>query len=237
MGDKRLTKQEILDKFIIKADYGTPNAFPFGRGAVVVLSEISCESSDNDRWNMVGIHKNGDHLNHAETKLLQLLRDISSSVCKIDVKLTQNFSPCNLSKEENGAECAKDIVKYLTKMKKDGKKIEISITFANFYKTETYYGNDLAQAVKNRDGLRLLHDNGVKLNLLGGKDEWERLLKNELFVCLNPAERDACLEKAFSLARKERERRDRLLLKRYLEREESSLKALKLDETTSQDHQ
>ena len=31
MAGKRLRKKEILKKFIIKVNYGTPNVFPFGR--------------------------------------------------------------------------------------------------------------------------------------------------------------------------------------------------------------
>lgn len=116
MEDKRLSKEEILKKFIIEAEYGTPNAFPSGRGSVVVLSEVSCESSDNDCWTVVGIHRNDKHPNHAEKKLLQLLQGISGTARKIDVQLTQNFSPCNLADDENGAECAKNIVDYLKTM-------------------------------------------------------------------------------------------------------------------------
>lgn len=216
MAGKRLRKKEILDKFIIKDDYGTPNVFPFGRGAVVVLSEISCESSDNDRWTVIGIHRNGAHPNHAEKKLLQLLQGISSTARKIDVKLTQNFSPCNLAVDENGAECAQEIVNYLTEMKENGKAIKISITFANFYKTVEYPGNALHKAKKNQEGLRLLYNSGVKLKLLRGKKKWERLLKNELFVYLTETEKNACLKEAISEAREEREDLDILLLEEYL---------------------
>lgn len=98
---------------------------------------------------MFGIHRNDEHPNHAEKKLRQLLQGISSTARKIDVKLTQNFSPCNLANDENGAECAQKIVNYPTTIKEEGKEIKISITFANFYKTEKYPGNDLDKAKKN----------------------------------------------------------------------------------------
>lgn len=236
MEGKRLSKEEILKKFIIEAEYGTPNAFPSGRGSVVVLSEVSCESSDNDCWTVVGIHRNGKHLNHAETKLLQLLQGISDTAQKIDVQLTQNFSPCNLADDENGAECAKNIVDYLKTMEENRKDIKISITFANFYKTEKYYANDRAKAEKNREGLRLLSGSGVKLRLLRGKTKWERLLNNELFVNLTETERDECLKMATSKERKKREDGDRVLLKEYLKTVESRLQGLTVGET-SQDQQ
>ena len=216
MSGKRLRKREILKKFIIKDKYGTPKVFPFGRGAVVVLSEISCESSHDDHWTVFGIHRNDEHPNHAEKKLLQLLQGISSTARKIDVKLTQNFSPCNLANDENGAECAQKIVDYLTTMKEEGKEIKISITFANFYKTVTYRGNSRDKAKKNQEGLQLLYNSGVKLKLLRGKKKWERLLNNELFVYLTETEKNACLKEAISEAREQREDRDIILLEEYL---------------------
>lgn len=216
MSGKRLRKTEILKKFIIKDKYGTPNVFPFGRGAVVVLSEISCESSHDDRWTVFGIHRNDEHPNHAEKKLLQLLQGISSTARKIEVKLTQNFSPCNLANDENGAECAQKIVDYLTTMKEEGKEIKISITFANFYKTVTYRGNSRDKAKKNQEGLQLLYNSGVKLKLLRGKKKWERLLNNELFVYLTETEKNACLKEAISEAREQREDYDIILLEEYL---------------------
>ena len=187
MEGKRLSKEEILKKFIIEAEYGTPNAFPSGRGSAVVLSEVSCESSDDDCWTVVGIHRNGEHPNHAEKKLLQLLQGISDTARKIEVKLTRNFSP--------GPKFATNIVDYLKTMEKNGKDIKISITFANFYKTE-----------KNRGGLQLLSDSGVELRLLRGKTEWERLLNNKLFVNLTETERDDCLKMATSKKRKKKGR-------------------------------
>ena len=239
MADKRLKKQEILEKFIIKADYGIAGAFPSGRGAVVVLSEVSCESSDDDRWTVVGIHRNGMNLYHAEWKLLRLLRDISGTARKIDVQLTQNFSPCNLDYEQNGAECAQQIVDYLKEMKKQKKEIKISITFANFYRTVVYTGNGKDKAQQNQKGLKLLDDNGVTLNLLRGEDEWKRLLNNEQFVCLCEKERKECLKEAMSEARRNREDRDCHLLETYLMKlGEANLKALTLEEKTKiQDQQ
>lgn len=239
MADKRLKKQEILQKFIIKADYGTAGAFPYGLGAVVVLSEVSCESFDDDRWTVFGIHRNGIHPKHGERKLLELLRRISGTAQKIDVQLTQNFSPCNMDYEENGAKCAQKIVDYLKEMEKNKKEIKISITFANFYRTERYTGNGEDKAQKNRKGLKLLDDNGVTLNLLRGEEEWKRLLNNEQFVCLCEKERKECLKEAMSEAREKREDRDYDLLESYLMKlGEASLKALTLEEKTKiQDQQ
>lgn len=241
MADKKLGEKEILEKFIIKDMYGTfPNSFPSGLGAAVVLSEVSCESFDDDRWTVVGIHRNGNHPNHAEKKLLQLLQGISGPARKIDVQLTQNYSPCNLGYDENGAECAQNIVNYLKEMKKNKKEIKISITFANLYKTVIYTGNGKDKAQMNQNGLKLLHDNGVTLNLLRGKDEWERLLYNGQFVCISEEQRGKCLKEATSEARRKREDLDCRLLKTYLEPDDPipQLGALALDEKTkSQDQQ
>ena len=234
MADKRLTKQEILENFIIKDDYGTADVFPFEEGAVVVLSEISFENYDDDRWTVFGIHRNGEHPNHAEKKLLKLLRDISGTARKIDVQLTQNFSPCNMDE----AKCARKIVDYLKAMNDDRKEINISITFANFYRTveNTRNGQDIAK--KNQEGLKLLHDNEVKLKLLRGEDEWKRLLNNELFVCLCEKERKKCLKEAMSEARKKREDLDWVLLKTYLKLGEACLERLTSEEMSkSRDQQ
>lgn len=114
--------------------------------------------------------------------------------------------------------------------------IKISITFANFYKTEEYYANDRAKAEKNREGLRLLSGRGVKLRLLRGKTKWETLLNNELFVNLTKTERDECLGMATSKERKKREDGDRDFLKMYLKTVESGLQALTVGRT-SQDQQ
>ena len=235
MADKKLGEKEILEKFIIKDKYGTfPNSFPSGLGAVVVLSEVSCESFEDDRWTVVGIHRNGKHPYHAETKLLRLLQGISRTARKIDVQLTQNFSPCNL----DYVKCAQNIVDYLIEMKKN-KEIKISITFANLYKTVSYTGNGRDIAEKNQKGLKLLHDNGVTLKLLRGEDEWKRLLNNKLFVCLCEKERKKCLKEAMSEARRKREDLDWILFNTYLKPEDGclQLEALTLDERKTQDEQ
>ena len=218
MAHERLQRNEILSKFIIPHDYGTTGVFPYGAGASIVLSKVSYTSCyDGDSWstNVVGIHRNKEHRVHAEMKLVDLLeRSISSHAREIDIKLIQNFSPCN--DDENNTFCAQQIVDYKMKMEDQGKQIDISITFANFYRTVEYYGNTEDRAKKNRRGIRLLHDNRVQLRLLRGKVAWRKFLEDKRFVRLSDVDWDACWLQVISVGRKERESFDKKHLMQIL---------------------
>ncbi|KAL9971125.1 hypothetical protein ACROYT_G023612 [Oculina patagonica] len=181
MAHERLGKDEILEKFIISAKYGTPNVFPYGARSTIVLSKVSCKN-DYDSWSMVGIHRNQDYQIHAETK----------------------------------------------EMESQKKQIVISITFANFYRTFVYPGNDENRAEQNKKGLRLLRDNGVQLRLLCGEEEWTKFLNDEQLVRLNDSDREACFNKAFSDERKEREDYDKSHLEDILSASAASALADKM---------
>ncbi len=77
-------------------------------------------------------------------------------------------------------------------MESQGKQIVISITFANFYRTDVYPGNDEKRAEQNRNGLRLLRDNGVKLRLLCGEEEWTTFLNDGQLVSLDEYDKETC---------------------------------------------
>ena len=214
MSHERLGRNEILSKFIIPNDYGTRGVFPYGVGASIVLTKVSCENDDGDSWSMVGIYRNKNHRIHAEAKLFQLLDAITDNVNEINIELIQNFSPCN--DDENNTFCAQQIVDYKRKMEGQEKQIDISIKFANFYRTVVYYGNDKKRAEKNREGLRLLSDNGVQLRLLRGEKKWRKFLNDEQFVMLSDNDREACWDQAISDDRKKREDFDKRHLKKIL---------------------
>ncbi len=117
MAHERLGSDEILKKFIIGADYGTSGAFPYGAGATIVLSKVSCKNKrknddgkndDGDSWSMVGIHRNQERGIHAETKVVELIKCIGDNARAINIELIQNYSPCN--DIDNGAFCAKKLL-------------------------------------------------------------------------------------------------------------------------------
>lgn len=150
-----------------KGDFATLGLHVDEVGAQVVLSKVSIYYP-SDSLSMVTIHRNDTNQQHAETKLLQLLRGISENAREIDIGIIQNFSPCN--DEANGQLCAQGIANYKNLIKCQPTKIDISITFANFYRTIVYDENDENRAEQNRRGLRLLYDNGVQLQLLCGQE-------------------------------------------------------------------
>ncbi|XP_078374506.1 uncharacterized protein LOC144658055 [Oculina patagonica] len=204
MAHERLGKDEILEKFIISAKYGTPNVFPYGARSTIVLSKVSCKNDYDSCWSMVGIHRNQERGIHAETKVVELIKCIGDNARAINIELIQNYSPCN--DKDNGAFCAKKIVDFKKEMESQGKQIVISITFANFYRTDVYPGNDEKRAEQNRNGLRLLRDNGVKLRLLCGEEEWTKFLNDGQLVSLDECDKETCRQRAFfDKGRKDRE--------------------------------
>lgn len=193
MAHEPLGREEIQSKFIFPGDYATPGLLP---GALVVLSQVSIYYGE-DSLSMVAIHRNDTEQN-AETKLLQLLNDISCHTKEIDIGIIQNFSPCNDG--QNDEFCAKGIVDYKNKMKHQGTKIDISVTFANFYENI---------AEQNRKGLRLMYDNGVRLRLLCGREEWRKFLNDDQLVSLSADDLEECWNLALSAKRHGWEKRFR----------------------------
>ncbi len=205
MAFNRLERNEILEKFIISADYDAPNEFPHGAGSMVVLSKVWFTNDDGYSWPMPAcIHRNQGPPNqiHAEKMFVNFIRRASRRAREINIEMIQNYSPCN--DQANGEYCAREIVDYKNDMLRQGKEIEISITFANFYRT-VYDGNDAHRAEENRNGLRLLHANRVQLRLLHEREEWKTFLKNDQFVRLNDNDREECLNRAISEERRARE--------------------------------
>ena len=205
MAHERLGRDEILNKFIICHSYGTTGVFPSGAGAAIVLSKVSCISNDGDSCSMIGIHRNQEIGIHAEKKLFELIKTLSGNPRVINIELISNYSPCN---DTDNNSCAQNIVHYIDgiydKMEFQETRIDISITFANFYRTVVYNWNGEYRAEQNRQGLRLLRDNGVQLRLLHG-EEWIEFLNDDQLVSLSEDDKEMCWRQAVSDARRERE--------------------------------
>ena len=208
MTHERLEREEIQSKFIISGNYHNAMLYLFSdeAGAEVVLSKVTIYYRGDSCLSMGAIHRN--NLNqHAEIKLLRLLWGISENAKEINIEIFQNFSPCN--DEVSGQFCAQRIVDYKRELKRQQTKIDISITFANFYRTVECSATDVNRAEQNMEGLRMLYDNGVQLRLLCGHEEWKKFLNDDQLVSLSADDREECWNLAVSAARHERERFDR----------------------------
>lgn len=212
LAENRPYPDEIRQKFIITARYGKPG-FPSGMGATLVICRVSCISFDGVAWTNIFIHRN-THDKHAETLVIEKLEEMGRNAKEINIELIQNYSPCNnYERDVNNVlyGCATDIVDYKNKMEKQGKTIDIKITFANFYKVVKCGGG----SQKNIEGLRLLQNNGVELRLLQGEQEWRKFLEDDNLVNLPDDNRktlSVLLEMATSSERKAREEEDREIL-------------------------
>ena len=198
-----------IRKFIIKHKYGENHEdWPSGKGATIVLSTVeiystkrSSTSIKDDKLTRKTVYKNGEHPNHAEGYFLRdlkdeietLLADEETKVTKVQAKLVQNYSPCNNYSDDNKSGCADDILQFKESMRKKGINFSLTIKFATFYSHEVK---------SNREGLKKLLRNDVKLELLQGKDDWKEFLYDETFVNLK------LLRMATSEKRKEREKDD-----------------------------
>ena len=199
MPNARPRYKEIMNKFIICHNYGTPNAFPFGFQSAVAVCKVSCiYGNDIADMQCVYVGRNGGYGEHAELKLIEYLRNSQHimDATEIDIKVYQNYSPCN--DLCGNVSCAENIVQYKDSMERQGKTMNITILFANFYRTTTYSGNDEKRAMENRKGLRLLLSAQVKLQLLAEQEKWETFLYDGNLVDLSAEEKRSLLELAGS---------------------------------------
>ena len=109
--------------------------------------------------------------------------------------LVQNYSPCH--------KCVDEILGF--------KKTEEDITFSLTVKFANFYHDDKQE---NIEGLKTLLQNGVSLELLQGKDEWEDFLSDTTFFRLDPAEYNVLLQRATSTQRVRREEADEKIYNR-----------------------
>ena len=192
---EHITKDDI-EKFIVTLKYRQAG-YPSGRGATIVLSRVTIHYDESSERLPERIHKNTDENNHAEKRFFNYLkneinqRQDDEEIKEIKVILVQNYSPCR--------DCADAILKF----KETEEDIKLTVKFANFYR------DDKPENIK---GLENLLRNGVSLELLQGKDEWEDFLSGTTFFRLNEDERNELLERATSNERVNREKVDKTML-------------------------
>lgn len=115
--------------------------------------------------------------------------------------------------------CASDLIKFKQELNNSGKKVNITITFANFF--EHYYP-------RNMKGLRKLLDKGMKVKRLKGDKNWKTFINLDR-LGLDHKEKQKLLAKARSPKRRKREKDDLKLWKKYvLKRLEASVEAVEV---------
>ena len=164
-------------------------------------STTSSPVSTDEESRYIWIFRN-DSL-HAEIKLLrrlklevQQLQQEGNKVTKINVELIQNYAPCH--------ECADELIKF---KEKEG---PIKVIFANYY---YWIGRSYTKEYgwKNLLKLKEMHDKGIDLQLLQGKESWKSLFGDSHLVNLEDEEKEELLQKATSEKRQWREEYDRNL--------------------------
>jgi hypothetical protein len=210
---------DVLEKFIITNQYGVPGDWPHGKGSTIVLSTVEIYYSTYftksiEPCKTSQVYKNGGYQEHAERYFLdelagriKTLKEANhvKKVNKIQAKLVQNYSPCNnyrtvvVAGKSVVSGCADDILQFKEYMEQQGITFSLTIKFGTFY----YH-----QKPPNKEGLKKLLRNGVKLELLQGKADWEAFLNDENFVELTDDEYTMLLERATSEERTNRETKD-----------------------------
>ena len=146
---------------------------------------------------------------HAEIKLLrrlelevQRLEQEGNKETKINVELISNYAPCH--------ECADQLIKFKETMEREGKEVSIKVIFANYY---YWIGRSYTKEYgwKNLLKLKEMHDKGIDLQLLQGKESWKSLFGDSHLVNLEDEEKEELLQKATSEKRQWREEYDRNL--------------------------
>ena len=161
-------------------------------------------STDESRY--IWIFRND--LLHAEIKLLRRLElevqrlEQEGNKVKINVELISNYAPCH--------ECADELIKFKETMEREGKEVSIKVIFANYY---YWIGRSYTKVYgwKNLLKLKEMHDKGIDLQLLQGKESWENLFGDSHLVNLEDEEKEELLQKATSEKRQRREEYDRNL--------------------------
>ena len=161
-------------------------------------------STDESRY--IWIFRND--LLHAEIKLLRRLElevqrlEQEGNKVKINVELISNYAPCH--------ECADELIKFKETMEREGKEGAIKVIFANYY---YWIGRSYTKEYgwKNLLKLKEMHDKGIDLQLLQGKESWKSLFGDSHLVNLEDEEKEELLQKATSEKRQRREEHDRNL--------------------------
>ncbi len=182
-----------IKNFIITNQYHQPG-WPIGKGSVIVLSKVKiCYTNSRKELLPNGIYRHRGGNIHSERDFLEELGDEIErrhQIEKIHVDLIQNLSPC--------ANCADAFVKFKNdRREREGIKFSLKIEFANFYRH---------WEEPNRNGLKMLLENGVELKLLQGEDDWKAFLNDSTLVKLTEHEKTKLLDDAKSEDRKKNEK-------------------------------
>ena len=241
MEDQRPKKNELDKKFVIEEIYGTIGTYPSGTlvlakvfityiPATQVPSSLESSASrslsleetfsnlclqdsprsstpsspvsTDEESRYIWIFRN-EYKTHAEIKFLrrlelevQRLEQKGNKVTKINVELIQNYAPCYV--------CADELIKFKEK------EVSIKVIFANYY---YWIGRSYTKEYgwKNLLKLKEMHDKGIDLQLLQGKESWKSLFGDSHLVNLEDEEKEELLQKATSEKRQWREEYDRNL--------------------------
>ena len=154
------------------------------------------------------LYKNKDDLDHAEGLFLaDLKREIDDlkEVKEIQVRLVQNYSPCNNCKQGEPSGCADDILRFKKHMSERDIHFSLTIAFAEI-------DEDKEKEDANRTGLINLLQSGIELKLLKGEDKRQNFLSDKTFKDLTDAKFKELFETAISYEREKKEMHDRLFL-------------------------
>ena len=204
----RLEGSDIEKIFIVTSPYGKKKSYP---STTRILSTVDIIYTDLNNTHFKCLHENqifSEDAEHAEDNFcvylngkINDLEERNYKILNVEVKLVQNYSPCDL--------CARKILDYQQNL--TGKEINftLKITFANFYK---HYRQE------NLKGLVNLLQNNIALELLQGEAAWKAFLSDKDFVHLWEDREgiDAglkLLERAISADRKKRENVDLGMMK------------------------
>ena len=193
--------EEDVQKFIIIYKYGEKGwLWPSGKGATIVLSTVKIYYTKRSSTPLTikavyrnddSSHAEGYFLSGLEKEMNTLLEDEETAVTTIQANLVQNYSPCK--------NCADKILQFKNDKENQGITVSLTIKFANFYRHKLD---------SNKEGLRELWRNDVKLELLKGEDDWKAFLNDRTIVNLTVRKNKQLLERATSKERKEREKDD-----------------------------
>ena len=127
---------------------------------------------------------------HAEIKFLRLLElevqrleQEGNKITKTNVELISNYAPCH--------ECADELIKFKEK------EVSIKVIFANYYYWIGRHRTDV-KGWTNLLKLKEMHDKGIDLQLLRGKESWETLFEDSDLVNIEDEEKEELLQKATS---------------------------------------
>ena len=195
--EEGISKKDVEDNFIVLHNYGE-NGELWPR-CTVVLSTVTITRNNKETKSKKETHRNEPGGKHAEECFLEALRENigTGKVNKVKAELVQNYSPCS--------KCAMGFLNFKKEIERRKGEVILTIRFANFYNFHKE-----PQKTENKSGLVNLSKNDVKLEVFQGERCWEELL-NE--TDMKRTDMKDLLELAMSPQRKDRENKDKKILK------------------------